>query len=271
MVVSDLSPGSCRPKNVDLEEILNSVAVRSVSDIRGAAEVLRDFAAGFGLRAALCADVADKDAMVDGEGHVLAESVFGWSSGQDRWWSTQCLGLNSPLARACRYEGEPFWTNRFGFHGALDNPYLSAIDLSEWYTGKSFSHSAIVIPVHLPFAQVSANSFHPVDLEIDDLSETFARIGGTLGTITHRFIAGYVSAMRTTRRIPSGCELSRRQVECLRWAAIGKTDREIGMILNLSHAAVRYHIEGAGEKLNSINRTQTIFKAGQLGFLGANS
>ena len=125
--------------------------------------------------------------------------------------------------------------------------------------------------MHLPFGQISANSFHPNDPEIDDLADLFAEIGDTLALATRRFIAGYASAMRTKRRIPSDCELSKREVECLRWAAIGKTDREIGMIISLSHATVRYHVHRAGEKLNSVNRAQTIFKAGQLGYLGANS
>ena len=38
-----------------------------------------------------------------------------------------------------------------------------------------------------------------------------------------------------------------------------------------SHATISYHIHRAGEKLDSVNRAQTIFKAGQLGYLGANS
>jgi DNA-binding CsgD family transcriptional regulator len=42
------------------------------------------------------------------------------------------------------------------------------------------------------------------------------------------------------------------------------------MIIDLSHATIRYHMQRAGEKLNAVNRAQTIFKAGQLGFLGAN-
>ena len=41
------------------------------------------------------------------------------------------------------------------------------------------------------------------------------------------------------------------------------------MILSRSHATVRYHIHRASEKLNSVNRAQTIFKAGQLGYIGA--
>ena len=256
----------------DLEKYLDQVTIRSVEDIRCAAEAVRDFAALFGLRAALCSDVSEKQAMTDSEGNILAASVYGWSGSNDEpWWAKRCTGLVSPLARACRYEAQPFWANARGFHGPMENPYFSAIDVSEWFDVNTIGRSAIVVPIHLPFAQVSANSFHPLDKHQDDLAGIFAQIGGTLGAITHRFISGYVAAMRRKRRIPPGCALSKREVECLRLAAIGKTDREIGMILNLSHPAVRYHLQRAGGKLVSVTRGQTIFKAAQLGFLGANS
>jgi DNA-binding CsgD family transcriptional regulator len=103
-----------------------------------------------------------------------------------------------------------------------------------------------------------------------DLSKEFELYSDFFGLLFRRFITGYVSAIRTTRRIPSDCVLSKREVECLRWAALGKTDSEVGIIISLSHATIRYHMHRAGEKLNSVNRAQTIFKAGQLGYLGAN-
>lgn len=108
-----------------------------------------------------------------------------------------------------------------------------------------------------------------MDREKEDLSAEFAEHGALFAMLTRCFVAGYVQANRTKRRIPSDCVLSKREVECLRWAAIGKTDKEISMILNRSHATIRYHIHRAGEKLDSVNRAQTIFKAGQLGYLGA--
>lgn len=247
------------------------MTVRTIDEVRDAALALRDFADAYGLRAALCPDVASKETMVDAAGAVLADEVFGWRADGNRWWCADCLGLHSPLARACRYESEPFWANRGGFYGSLPNLYLAEIDPSKFFARSFSTKSAIVIPVHLPFAQVSANSFHPYDRTIDDLSQLFGEISGPLSAITRRFVASYVSVVRGKRRIPADCELSKREVECLRWAAIGKTDREIGMILDLSHATVRYHTHRAGEKLNAINRAQTIFKAGQLGYLGANS
>ncbi len=256
---------------LDARNLVDAVTVRNVEDIHDAAVVLRDYAAAFDLRAALCDDIASKETMVDADGAVLAADLFGWLGDGERWWEDHRLALHSPLPRSCRYEGEPFWCNSEGFRTAQPNPYLDDIDPARYFAANQRYQAAIVVPVHLPFGQISANSFHPNDPDVVDLTDLFAEIGDTLGLATRRFIAGYASAMRTKRRIPSDCELSKREVECLRWAAIGKTDREIGMIISLSHATVRYHVHRAGEKLNSVNRAQTIFKAGQLGYLGANS
>ena len=106
--------------------------------------------------------------------------------------------------------------------------------------------------------RISANSFQSKDEGVTDLSVPFEQYSNFLSLLVRRFISGYVMAMRKKRRIPSDCILTRREVECLRWAAIGKTDKEVGMIISLSHATVRYHVHRAGEKLNSVNRTQTL-------------
>jgi DNA-binding CsgD family transcriptional regulator len=252
-----------------LQELLASVTIRSLDDVRAAAESIHQFASSYGLRAALCDDISSNEPMVDADGTILAGDVFRWLDDGERWWEDHRLALHSPLPRSCRYESEPFWCNASGFFTEIPNHYLDEINLAPFFSTNFNYASAIVVPMHLPFAQISSNCFVPYDRHITDLSAEFASIGETLGLITRRFIAGYVGAMRTKRRIPSDCELSKREVECLRWAAIGKTDREIGMIIGLSHATVRYHIHRAGEKLNSVNRAQTIFKAGQLGYLGA--
>jgi len=254
-----------------IDRLIDRVTVRGIDCICGAAQAINDFAAEHGLRAALCDDISSKAALTDGHGANLAADLFGWQGEGERWWEESCLALHSPLPRACRYEPEAFWCNAAGFHTAVPNPYLREIDTGRYFASQREFKAAIVVPVHLPFAQISANSFTPIDPELDDLTELFGSVGGILTAITRRFISGYVAAMRTKRRIPSDCELSRREVECLRWAAIGKTDREIAMIIDLSHATIRYHINRASDKLNAINRAQTIFKAGQLGYLGASA
>lgn len=253
-----------------LGQLLEMVTIRCPEDIHDAAVVMARVAQERGLQVAMCDDISSKEPMVDAEGTILNADIFRWLSDGARWWEDHRLALHSPLPRACRYESEPFWVNRHGFHGHWRNSYLDGMDLHD-FQRRALCKAAIVVPVHLPFGQISANSFISMDRSKEDLSQEFAEHGTLLAQLTRRFMAGYVQAMRSKRRIPSDCVLSKREVECLRWAAIGKTDKEISMILGRSHATIRYHIHRAGEKLDSVNRAQTIFKAGQLGYLGANS
>ena len=47
------------------------------------------------------------------------------------------------------------------------------------------------------------------------------------------------------------------------------TDSEIAMIRGRSCATIRFHIHNAAQKLNAVNRSQAVFKAAQLGYLGS--
>jgi len=250
---------------------LDSVTITSPAGIRPAAEAIHKIAQSCNFRIATSADISSKAHMVDADGELINKNIFGWVAEGDRWWEDTRLALSSPLPRACRYESEPVWCNSDGFHGHWQNEYLDEIDLKSFYenSGRIMARAHILFPVHLPFGQIAAVSFSPLDVSVTDLSEPYRIYSDFLSTITRRFITGYVLAMRQKHRMPTNCILSKREAECLHWAAIGKTDKEISMILSLSHATIRYHVNRAGQKLNSVNRGQTIFKAGQLGYLGA--
>jgi len=259
------------PKGTEnFDQLLEQVTITCPEDIHDAAENLARIAQERGMQVAVCDDISSKEPMVDADGTILNADIFRWLDDGARWWEDHRLALHSPLPRACRYESEPFWVNSDGFNLKWRNSYLEELDLTD-FKKRSLCKAAIVIPVHLPFGQISASSFISMDPEKEDLAEDFAEHGLLFAQLIRRFVAGYVQAIRTKRRIPSDCVLSKREVECLRWAAIGKTDKEISMILDRSHATIRYHVHRAGEKLDSVNRAQTIFKAGQLGYLGANS
>lgn len=61
--------------------------------------------------------------------------------------------------------------------------------------------------------------------------------------------------------------LSRREVECLRWAAAGKTTSEMAKILALSEYTVNHYLNRATRKLDSVNRVQTVAKAVRAGLI----
>ena len=253
----------------NISDVLDKVTVHTMDDVMGAALAIKDLGDECGFKLALCEDVSSREPLIDADGAILHADVFGWVADGHRWWEKRNLALESPIVRACRYEGEPLWCNKHGFHGHGTNPYIEEISLDTYFAENASSQAAILIPIHLPFAQISANSMHPFDDEKEDLSEDYEYYADFFALVLRRFISGYIAATRKIRRIPSNLVLMKREVECLRWAAIGKTDKEIAEIINLSHATVRYHIHRAGDKLYSVNRAQTIFKAGQLGFLGA--
>lgn len=247
----------------------NGTLITDVEHIREASENLRDFAQSIGgYKVAACDNIASKKPMVDADDNILATTVFGWTEKADTWWKKPFLALNSPVTRACRYESEAFWLNTERFYSRQPNKFLEEINLSkiEDIIG---SKALICVPAHLPFSQIGAVSFSHPDVEKQDLKEDFQKYGFELEHLAKRYLAGYAKAMNRRVWIPKDCKLSKREVECVKWAAIGKTDKEIAMILSRSCATIRFHIHNAAVKLNAVNRCQTVFKASQLGYLGA--
>lgn len=248
------------------QENIDAVRVKSAEGVRPAAEALHRIASDLGMRAAPAHDIADKRTPVDADGTMLATTVFGWDTDDRAWWRNSRIALDSPLTTACRFESQPFWVNAEGFRTREPNAYLSSIDISN-FEQRAMTWAAIGVPVHLPFGQIGAVSFNPLDREKTDLSEEFERYSDALGLLARTFIATYVQVMGSAQALPPGSRLSKREVECLRWAAIGKTDLEISMIMSRSRATVRFHIHNAATKLDAVNRSQTVFKAAQLGYI----
>jgi len=252
-----------------IKALLKNITINSMAGILPAAEALRDAAYGMAkLRVAACANIASKDPMVDGAGKILAAEVFGWREPGERWWERPRLALTSPLTLACRYESEPFWCNANGIHTHQQNPHLSALDLSD-FLDRAMTEAAIVVPIHMPYGQIGAVSFQLGTSQCADLSQVFEEHGELLGLLARKFICGYTKVAQKQNWIPPDVRMSKREIECLRWAAVGKTDSEIAMIRGRSCATIRFHIHNAAQKLNAVNRSQAVFKAAQLGYLGS--
>lgn len=252
------------------DELLERLTIRSVADIRPAAEALHGLTLGLAnLRTAPCANIASKEPMVDGNGVILATEVFGWTGSKLCWWKNPRIALTSPLVSACRYESEPFWCNEHGIHTRQRNPHVDALDWRDFSTRAMSETSSIVVPIHLPFGQIAAVSFSPVELQRVDLSAEFAEHADQLELWARRFVCSYVKVRNKQPLVRADVRLSKREVECLRWAALGKTDQEIATIMQRSCATIRFHMHNAAVKLDAVNRSQTLFKAAQLGYLGA--
>lgn len=158
------------------------------------------------------------------------------------------------------------WCNAEGFRALSGNPLLARIGLSG-FERRAWCRAAIVVPVHMPFGRIGAASVVPRDPALTDLSQPFAEHAEAIGQLCRAFVTSHAQVMDGPARLPVGIALSRREVECLRWAAVGKTDLEIGMIISRSRATIRFHIHNATTKLDAVSRSQAVFKAAQLGFI----
>jgi DNA-binding CsgD family transcriptional regulator len=246
---------------------INAVRIAGPEQIRSAAEALHRLSiAAASMRAAPSHNIADKRTPVDLDGAILARDVFGWEDQGQVWWKNSRIALESPITAACRYESEPFWVNATGFRTRQPNSYLTAIDMTN-FEHRAMTRAAIVVPVHLPFGQIGAVSFNPLNTDKTDLTAEFEEHGDYFGVLARTFIGSYVHTMGKIHQLPSKSRLSKREVECLSWAAIGKTDLEISMIMARSRATVRFHIHNASVKLDAVNRSQTVYKAAQLGYI----
>jgi DNA-binding CsgD family transcriptional regulator len=67
--------------------------------------------------------------------------------------------------------------------------------------------------------------------------------------------------------VPQG--ITPRQVECLLWASRGRTDSDIGRILEISARTARKHIDNIVEQLGASSRTEAVAIATTLGLLQA--
>ena len=61
--------------------------------------------------------------------------------------------------------------------------------------------------------------------------------------------------------VSSDRKMSPNEIECLKWAAQGKSFQDIAVIMNISHRRVKFYLDLARTKLNCMNITHAVAKA----------
>lgn len=93
-----------------------------------------------------------------------------------------------------------------------------------------------------------------------DAADTAKRCGSVLYAVATAFHRRASTVVADHATVDAGRQsaLSPREREVLRWIASGKTDWEIGRILEISERAVKFHAAGARRKLRAANRTHAV-------------
>ena len=181
-----------------------------------------------------------------------------------RYWKERDFALRSPYCRTIRSLAEPFYVDDGRVSTWRPSRVVDELNEESPVTSPGVS-AAIVAPVHLPRGQIGAVVW--ATSEPVDVVRIFDANAESLQTLATRFVATYSEAINSERR-DSPRALTRREVQCLKWAAAGKTDADIAQIVRISVPTVRFHITNAWKKLDVVGRSQAIYRATTLGYLG---
>jgi DNA-binding CsgD family transcriptional regulator len=113
-------------------------------------------------------------------------------------------------------------------------------------------NNGFVLPVHGPGGYFAIISMASPERDLDLSPERLAYLH-MIAVLAHercRVLSGAAFPDSPADKMSS------RELECLRWVANGKTDAEIGEILSISEATVKFHVNGARRKLGARNRAQ---------------
>ncbi len=214
---------------------------------------------------AVSADLSSPEPMVDGQGRPYAESLFHWVDPDLEYWKDRSFALKSPFVLAARYMAEPFYFAGGRFATWRPTAGLEAIDAGP----ASREHGvgcAIISPAYLPGGVIGAVVWATADATLP-VAEIFAAHAARLHAAALRFMGAYHDA-HGTLPASGGPRLTRREIQCLKWAAAGKTDAEIATLVRISAPTVRFHLKNAAEKLHVVGRSQAVREAAALGYVG---
>ena len=192
-------------------------------------------------------------------------SLFEFAKDVGEYWLQADLALQSAVVSIIRCTAEPFYYD----NGLIEGwrPLRISPELERQTREKKLSISgSIIAPIHLPGGVVGAVIW-ATDQPGVHMRPIFEQHAADLHVVALRFISACNASMYGEPQIRA-YRLTRREIQCLKLAAAGKTDEEIATIVSLAIPTVRFHLKRAGEKLGSSGRVRIVHHAAALGFIG---
>lgn len=160
-----------------------------------------------------------------------------------------CFERN-PLLGAIRQSRTRYRFSDFAPHGQEYGAYweaLSEAGIGEALCATSYGANRTIASLHLGLAA-------------RDVDRAEARVLQLAGLILTERLIEFASPSANDEP-----HLTRREIDCMAFVADGKTDWEISVILGLSEATIRFHIDNARRKLDAVNRAHAVARLVQSG------
>lgn len=236
------------------------------SDVVTAADCLKSIGQGIGMpHPAVIDDYSVSGLLTIEDGRALS-SVLGWDADIVEQWLRQKLHLVSPIAAVCRMSTRPFsWDAQAVATAVMEDRSGAEVD---WPLAPARGfYGGITVPIHMPRGRTGSVSWYARDACVD-VAAALQEHGDLLRLAAHGFM-DIVYALRAEEASSANAQarLSEREIECLTWAALGRTDLQIGAVIHRSPTTARFHIDNAVRKLGARNRTHAVAIAAQSGLI----
>jgi DNA-binding CsgD family transcriptional regulator len=123
------------------------------------------------------------------------------------------------------------------------------------------------VPVHDVMGRIATMSFTATE-SFADFSKKIDIYKVVLHVMAIYFHARVRKTVPVHISLPA-LRLTPREIQCLEWAARGKSRTDIGQIIGLSPRTIKFHLENAQRKLNVAHTTQAVLRATLLGLINS--
>ena len=168
-----------------------------------------------------------------------------------------------PIIAHCHDHATPMiWDDAQQLERRIVDPHLQKIRQLFGEAREFGLETGISVPLHGPGTSWGLMSFASNTLRTAEM----IRLLPDLHLMAHYVheSARRFARSRTPAQLPT---LTKRERECLSWAAEGKTSWEIGQLLNISERTSIFHLQNATHKLGVSGRQAAIARAVSLGLI----
>lgn len=168
-----------------------------------------------------------------------------------------------PIISHCHDHATPVsWEEAQHHHRRIVDPHLQKIRHLFGEAREYGLANGVSVPLHGPGVSWGLMSFASGHLSAADFETMLAELH-LLSHFVHEAARQFLRS-KTPTRLPA---LTKRERECLSWAAEGKTSWEIGQLLNISERTSIFHLQNATHKLGVSGRQAAIARAVSLGLI----